>query len=582
MLRLLPPDSNEHVFHDPDDGVFEIQSHFLLLHIKSDIEDMLNKTPASLDPRRHHELEVFANMYTKESALADAWKKYSDLTRRKMIDWKNLKGLFRKGQLVVHRVLPNDWAVSKVTSVGSSTRSSDSELVVRLESIDNDGKGFRYVWSDRTFKPFPNERRISELNVFPLDYHDDRESLEKMAIASGKRWKRLYEDMFNKASRTIQIQVMEYDGYATRKEDKGPMTHVSSRVVVDPRIQAKRTDLSFIQDSRIPFVTENKDTEEPTNEQYLLCPATVLVHALSDNELYHVPTKRLREANWCRDGWSRLVIDEDIKHQANHLLQLSRAREIQHAKGEDNGSYISGGQGHDEDQSIDNFRGKGRGLIFLLHGPPGVGKTLLAECLSEEQRRPLYRVSLSNLTNYDERRIDKLFREAHMWNAILLIDEAEVILAERTMENMKQSAWVAVFLRKIEYFEGILFLTTNQIHFIDQAFESRVTVGIRFPKMDRDQRVKVWQKLLEPPAKKLWGSDALITTKERLGRWADRELNGRHIHNVINSAQILTRGGDPRKPSELIENCLDAVTGFMNMIKQEKEDERKSYLSNWY
>jgi SpoVK/Ycf46/Vps4 family AAA+-type ATPase len=351
-------------------------------------------------------------------------------------------------------------------------------------------------------------------------------------------------------------------------------------VIVDPIIHAEHTNWAFAQDNRIPFETDNEDNREASNEQYLLCPATVLVHALSDNELYHVPTKRLRVPRWHPDGWRRLVIDQEIKQQADRLLHLSKAHQKRYADGGGNGTYMGGGQGHYEDESIDNFRGKGRGLIFLLHGPPGVGKTLLAECLSEEQQRPLYRVSLGNLTEYDESRIDNLFRQAHVWNAILLIDEAEVILAERTMENMKQSAWVAVFLRKIEYFEGILFLTTNQIHFIDQAFESRVTVGIRFPTMDKEQRIDVWQKLLEP-TKKLWGNDALVG-KEKLSGWAHHELNGRHIHNVISSALLLRQGGDGRKPSELIDSCLDAVMGFTHMIRQEKENQRKSYLSNWY
>ncbi len=45
------------------------------------------------------------------------------------------------------------------------------------------------------------------------------------------------------------------------------------------------------------------------------------------------------------------------------------------------------------------FGGKGKGLTFLLHGPPGVGKTMLAECLSEEKERPLYRVNLGRLVS---------------------------------------------------------------------------------------------------------------------------------------------------------------------------------------
>ena len=41
-------------------------------------------------------------------------------------------------------------------------------------------------------------------------------------------------------------------------------------------------------------------------------------------------------------------------------------------------------------QRADLVRGKGKGLIILLHGVPGVGKTSTAECVAEKTNRPLY------------------------------------------------------------------------------------------------------------------------------------------------------------------------------------------------
>lgn len=177
-----------------------------------------------------------------------------------------------------------------------------------------------------------------------------------------------------------------------------------------------------------------KDEENP----YVLCPERVLVHSLSDNEWYYVAMTRLKQPSWDSKAWKTLVKPhtyanvsekDDIAKSINRIQELAQAHKTLTKK----------------DDRMDNFKGKGKGLTFLLHGPPGVGKTMLAECLSEDQERPLYRINLGRLiaeANW-ESKIDEIFRQAHSWDAILLVDEAEVILAERTQENMEQSAWVA-------------------------------------------------------------------------------------------------------------------------------------------
>lgn len=45
----------------------------------------------------------------------------------------------------------------------------------------------------------------------------------------------------------------------------------------------------------------------------------------------------------------------------------------------------------------DIIEGKGQGLLILLHGAPGTGKTLTAESIAEAQERPLYRVTCGDI-----------------------------------------------------------------------------------------------------------------------------------------------------------------------------------------
>ena len=75
--------------------------------------------------------------------------------------------------------------------------------------------------------------------------------------------------------------------------------------------------------------------------------------------------------------------------------------------------------------------GKGRGLLILLHGEPGVGKTATAEAVAQSTRRPLFPISCSDLTaGWEvEERLEDIFRLAHLWDCVLLLDEADVFLA---------------------------------------------------------------------------------------------------------------------------------------------------------
>ena len=84
-------------------------------------------------------------------------------------------------------------------------------------------------------------------------------------------------------------------------------------------------------------------------------------------------------------------------------------------------------------------------------GPPGVGKTLTAECIADLYERPLYSVTSGDLGTDPkdiEAKLHKIFDYAVKWNAVLLLDEADVFLAERNLEDLSRNALVSgEFLR---------------------------------------------------------------------------------------------------------------------------------------
>jgi len=97
-----------------------------------------------------------------------------------------------------------------------------------------------------------------------------------------------------------------------------------------------------------------------------------------------------------------------------------------------------------------------------------------------------------------------------------------------------------VFLRVLEYYQGILFLTTNRVQTFDAAFHSRIHVSITYPELDAVSRRKVWANFVS--VDDTGGS----MTESDLDKLAEMELNGRQIKNVVKTAGLIAmRNGEP-------------------------------------
>jgi hypothetical protein len=143
----------------------------------------------------------------------------------------------------------------------------------------------------------------------------------------------------------------------------------------------------------------------------------------------------------------------------------------------------------------DIVEGKSGGTTVLCSGPAGVGKTLTAEVYSEIIQRPLYRVHSGqlglNVAEMEKALKDTLTR-AQRWGAVMLIDEADVYIKRRD-DNIAANAVVGVFLRVLEYFNGLLFMTTNRVDDIDEAIISRCIAMIRYHQPGPEDRRQIWE-----------------------------------------------------------------------------------------
>lgn len=187
----------------------------------------------------------------------------------------------------------------------------------------------------------------------------------------------------------------------------------------------------------------------------------------------------------------------------------------------------------------DHVSGKGKGLVICLEGPPGSGKTLTAESISNVERVPLYCLSTSDLgTNpgVAEQNLQLAFNRAARWKAVLLLDEADVFLATRSSTDMDRNAFVSVFLRLIEYYAGVIFLTTNRIDEFDSAFQSRISFRTTVPFPSKNVRLKIWRHFVTAHGSEL---ETLKLSEDELETLAELELNGREIRNLLSSSLSL-------------------------------------------
>ncbi|QYT04743.1 AAA domain-containing protein [Trichoderma simmonsii] len=199
---------------------------------------------------------------------------------------------------------------------------------------------------------------------------------------------------------------------------------------------------------------------------------------------------------------------------------------------------------------FDLVKGKGKGVIILLHGVPGVGKTSTAECAAESNGRPLLPIICGDLgltPSEVEVKLQHIFRLAQAWGCVMLLDEADVFLAQRTATDTERNALVSVFLRTLEYYEGILFLTTNRVGVFDEAFKSRIHISLYYPPLQQDQTLKIWkshiQKAIQDPRIKIDSDQLILCANDIFERQLDPQFgpvwNGRQIRNAFQSAVAL-------------------------------------------
>ena len=145
----------------------------------------------------------------------------------------------------------------------------------------------------------------------------------------------------------------------------------------------------------------------------------------------------------------------------------------------------------------------GRGVSAILAGPPGTGKTMVAQLLSRELGYDLYLIELAQVVNKyigeTEKNLARVFDEAEHSHAILFFDEADALFAKRTEVKSSNDRYanleVNYLLQRMETYNGVTLLATNLEQGIDEAFKRRVRFTVQFEMPEPPVREALWRSM---------------------------------------------------------------------------------------
>ncbi|PTB53826.1 hypothetical protein M431DRAFT_6109 [Trichoderma harzianum CBS 226.95] len=549
-LRNLASEAFEgipHPFLDEKENPTIEHPYMFLFHRRKEAEEVTMKQ--SQDAQRH--LDVFFKYIF--SCMSEEWTTVDQFLAEKRISAKYIDYLFvsrfnRVASVYIKRLtfqVPNrivimkrkDMDIAKIKAyvlqnwLQRPFRRS-STVTAPVYSWKFDGKFHKY-FSSLSIEDLPSAIEsflITDMPVYPIEF-----ASQEIVSALRKRG-----NMFWKCR---ERHYVSYSG----KTDNATQISMDSRFMIDiatykqmHRNQGNETEQQFqLPDGEELPVRYLSEQSPMLGDNFFLClPTSIAGFNMQTKEWITLNVHYIEDVVWNTEAFEFLVIDQETKN----MIQAVVTNQLRAS------------------QNADLIRGKGNGLFILLHGGPGTGKTLTAESVAEIAKKPLYRVtcgdigtSAQDVENY----LEIVLHLGKTWGCVVLLDEADVFLQQRSLHNLERNALVSVFLRVLEYYDGILILTSNRVGIFDEAFKSRIQLSLRYKSLERSQRLQIWinfLKRLEQLEDKSRDIERSVDEKDgtalgyginineirdRVEELADESMNGRQIRNTISTARQL-------------------------------------------
>ncbi|KAI1260384.1 hypothetical protein F5Y18DRAFT_405809 [Xylariaceae sp. FL1019] len=398
-------------------------------------------------------------------------------------------------------------------------------IFLELWSVDFDGKVFQRVARPAILFRFDGYRAVRGLEILPAQLYDrlDHGVLRRQLERRGRKYLKIFHEPT--AHREYHHALSGYHGqiivdplafYQYSREDHRGYYHPRSRQRFFPIVDG---DGGKKFQSILDFLPSTSGSFERINEVYVLLPRSTQGLGLKTKrwmtfEIDHISDKIFDYPDNQLDNELVLVSEEDKAALRTVLPKSEQVVGI----------------------AKDFIADKGEGKIFLLYGPPGTGKTLTVECVANDTRRPLISLTIADIGDdwTAEAKLRKWFAVASKWDAILLIDEADLFLEQRRDGDAARNGLATIFLRSMEYYTGVLFLTTNRPGHIDDSFISRITCPIAYRTLSVETKARITYKFV----RKFEESSTIEVQKSAVNYLVEncQDFNGRQIRNILQNA----------------------------------------------
>ncbi|KAK0637179.1 P-loop containing nucleoside triphosphate hydrolase protein [Bombardia bombarda] len=496
-----------------------------LFHVREELKSYRERIAGDSEGMCRKHLDLLVN-YT-ETTYKPTVEHLSVLLERQEITYDLLWALFSPNTEVYTTCQGTGASRCALYNLCEERVDMDGSKYMYIEGryLNSDGKSLGEATTGIKIPIFRGAKRIQHLQAYPLQYHAEKERVRQELIHYGRNFVSL-----------IGIHHQQYEGKAFFLNEKGLIVgrYVKSRIVVDaigfqetradypcPRVHKVKKRYSWdTPDTERQFKLEDIHPDQLEERDFLICSPTVFGFSLDSKTFLEFAVANISDVEWSQASFDDVKIPEEQKKPIWALTS----------------TYLNRAPG---DGLTDLVRGKGHGINFLLYGPPGVGKTLTAETLADTLKVPLYAVPAGQI-GVDPVKVEAIlttvFKIASRWKAILLIDEADIFMAQRSSDNLQLNALVSVFLRELEHYDGILFLTTNRLQTFDEAIISRIHVALKYDELREEARRAVWQSFVDR-AKTRRGNPAC--SGKVLDELAKKKMNGREIRNAVFVAQSM-------------------------------------------
>ncbi|CAG9981206.1 unnamed protein product [Clonostachys byssicola] len=570
LRAVVPQYKNRNVaFHITYNGVPRFLFHF---------RDKLFRYGKDLEKGSIAQRHVSLLVEHIQKELSDAILAYTShvkLSSSPSIDFVHLWTLFKPDDLVYISALLSPDLIELVVKYKSMYQSCSCDDASHYfnhtwqflgDVMDSNGTFLGTCAIPVTIRYFEGFREMSKLSLLPLRLHPLKDDIITRMTARGRKFTELQGCHYRHYTGMARLL---WGSRHSKLFEVGPsnseiLTMVNGGIMIDPATY--RETHPEILDNMLSL------TSTLNQEQLMMCRGRIPAFSFSERKwgLFEVT----RVGPMQLDGsifHTSLMLDKTYKDMLLSLVQMQSPK-----SGEAFGDII---------------KGKSQGVVFLLHGEPGVGKTLTAETIADSCGRPLLRINADNLINSKESVENALARALNLserWKAVALIDEADIFLEQRSRYCNTRNSFVTgllsiysylidicltrikAFLRILEYYRGILFLTTNRVNSFDRALKSRIQVAIHYPALDAKSRKELWQIFLSKASATGQPKDIWADIAEK---FASEVLNGRQIRDSVRIAQASALGEGTEIETRHLNNALQLLRKFEDEFEKGRLEE---------